>query len=365
MKNPLINGIFHFATKDEHECLIPIEDFSEIDETKMTVENSECYLVCQLCLPTKAISGRRGFTVLDPDYKCTDTQENWFTALKKSIARHISSDLHLKEEDEHDKKLEEVGHEIDGIKETVRYLVYYLLKSNTAFLRFPELLAVANQCGLEIGNINHSRGFPAKILPFIDAVLLENTAEWFKDQDKVTLLLDHGTVFGLVMLVVYFVGEDGSVRLAGCTLTDSKEGDHTARLAYEVACTSNLFLPANDVLARVKVVCADGAIVDRNGPFKREMRAIFGPNLIFRWDVLHMMNRCHIAARGSTDVDIENDGSGNRRGRTLLAKTLVYIQNESKKWRSGIQYTRIALQSVDFMRPKVFSSTRMSLFEYE
>ena len=95
-------------------------------------------------------------------------------------------------------------------------------KKNTAFLRFTVLLAVAYQCGLEIGNINHSKHFPARLLPLLDGVLLKDTAEWFRNQDKVTLLLDGGTVFGLVMLVVYFFGRNGSVRLAGCQLCESK-----------------------------------------------------------------------------------------------------------------------------------------------
>lgn len=196
----------------------------------------------------------------------------------------------------------------------------------------------------------------------IDGVLLENTAEWFAEQDKVTLLLDHGTVFGLVMLVVYFVGEDGAVRMAGCDLSESKEGNYTARQTFKVAC-GNPFLREAVVKAKVKVICADGAIIDQNGPFRREMMVLFNPDLVFRWDVLHMANRCHISARGATEVDVTNDGG--TRSRTLLAKAMVYVQSESKKWRSGLPYTRMVLRTIDFMRPKVFSSTRMSLYEYE
>ena len=62
------------------------------------------------------------------------------------------------------------------------------------------------------------------------------------------------------------------------------------------------------------------------------MRAMLdNDNLIFRWDVLHMANRSHISARGSTDVDnanTENDGPTNRHNRqTLLARAMNYLQS--------------------------------------
>ena len=369
MKNSLVNGIFYFARRDEHGNLIPVEDSNELDETEPVFVNGGCYLVCQLC---QANSPKliKGFRVLDKDYKRgEDCLEDWFKSFRKSVCAHIGLDVHSKSLKEYEKKVEDIKTEIEGVKRSIRYLIYYLIKSNTAFLRYPELLAVANQCGLLIGNINHSKNFPAIVLPLIDGVMLENTAEWFRDQNKITVLLDHGTVFGLVMLVVYFVGDDGQVRLAGCELCASKEGDFTARLCYKI-CTTNAFLSENAVRNRVKVFCADGAIVDRNGPFKREIRALFNnDNMIFRWDVLHMANRSHIAARGATDIDISNDGGGNtnvrRNNRTLLARTMIYVQTESKRWRTGTAYTGLVLSTVDFLRPKVFSSTRMSLYEFE
>lgn len=152
------------------------------------------------------------------------------------------------------------------------------------------------------------------------------------------------------MLVVYFVGDDGQVRLAACELCASKEGDFTARLCYKI-CTTNAFLSENAV--RNRVFCADGAIVDRNGPFRREIRALFNnDNIIFRWDVLHMANRSHIAARGATDIDISNDGDGvtnvRRNNRT---RTMIYVQTESKRWRTSTAYTGLVLSTVDFLRP--------------
>ena len=368
MRNSLINGIFCFAKRDEHGNLALMDDSNELSEEIEVLDNRNCYLVCQLC---HANSPRttKGMRVHEKEYKkeLDKGLEEWFINFKKGLSSHMETENHSKALKEYEKKVEEIRNEVEEVKKSIRYLVYYLIRSNTAFLRFPELLAVASQCGLQIGNINHSRNFPPKILPLIDAVMLENTAEWFRVQAKITLLLDHGTVFGLVMLVVYFVGEDGEVRLAGCELCTSKEGDFTARLCYKV-CTSNPFLSENAVINRIKVVCADGAIVDRNGPFKREMKALLdNDDLIFRWDVLHMANRSHIAARGATDID-NDDGNTNaprQRNRTLLAKTMVYVQTESKRWRTGTAFTGLVLSTVDFLRPKVFSSTRMSLYEYE
>ena len=362
MRNKLINGIFVFATKNKHGHLIPVE---ELDGTDLDFIEDDFYLLCQLC-SDQNIPCSKGIHVENKSYIIDGNQDEWFSTVKKGLVKHICNKGHTDKSDKFDKKIRELYEEIDNIKRNIRYLIYYLLRSNTAFIRFPELLAVAHQCGIQIGNINHAKCFPAKILPLVDGVLLENTGEWLKNESIVTLLLDHGTVFGLVMLVVYFVGYDGSVRLSGCQLTSSKEGAETARSCYQI-CLSNPFISENTLKSRIKVVCADGAIVDRNDPFKREMKALFDNNdLVFRWDILHMANRAHIAARGSTDVDTQtDDGSNMQRNRTLLVKTMNYVQTESKRLRTGIHYTGLVLSTIDFMRPKVFSSTRMSLYEYE
>ena len=86
-----------------------------------------------------------------------------------------------------------------------------------------------------------------------------------------------------------------------------------------------------------------------------------------------MVNRAHIAARGQTQVDINsandqttaNATSSSSSNHKLLALMMNYIQHESKTWRSGLSYTRMVIDTLDFMRPKIYSSTRMCLYEYD
>ena len=273
MGNKLINGIFHFAHKDEHGYLIPIEDSCELDETDSNCISDDCYLLCQLCKDNFPYV--KGIRVQDKSYSRKesdrDTQEDWFITMKKVLVRHLVSKKHSEKFDDYENKVDELHNEIDNIKRTIRYFIYYLLRTNTAFIRLPELLAVAYQCGLNIGNINHSKDFPAKILPLVDGVLLEKTADWLKYR----------------------------LKLRSC-------------LGYFEYCQQSTH-----------------------------------------------------SSTGVTNIDTQTDGSKNQGNRTLLAQTMNYVQTESKIWRSGIHFTDLVLSSVDFMRPKVFSSTRMSLYEYE
>ena len=43
-----------------------------------------------------------------------------------------------------------------------------------------------------------------------------------------------GTMMGLVMRTVYYIGDDGSTRLAGCEFTRSKAGKEFAELCYKI-----------------------------------------------------------------------------------------------------------------------------------
>ena len=180
-------------------------------------------------------------------------------------------------------------------------------------------------------------------------------------------------MLGLVLLVVYYIGSDSNPRLAGCELTHSKAGAHCAELCFKIAC-SNIFVDEAIIQRKTKSLVADGAFADQNEPFKAKIREVFNnQNMIFRWDLLHLCNRAHITARGMTQVDlanldeVERQRAITRQGRNqpLVSLLMNYIQHESKQWRTGLAYTQLRLETLDFMRPKLFSSTRMCLYEFE
>ena len=300
-----------------------------------------------------------------------------FSHTKKILKRHIEHPEHGKSKKDSDKKEEELRDVIDGINRSVRYLVYYLLKTDTSFINFPVLLATVSQCGLEIGDINHSEKFPSNILPLIDVVFQENTKAWLDDQDNVSLSLDLGTYLDLTLLVVYFIGRDGSTRLAGCDLSSSKEGIHCAELAFRICLEGNIFITEGLLRAKVNAIVADGAFSRGNEPFKRRIRELFANNnMIFRWCVLHMCNRSHIFARGNTRLELDNLSEAERRRIEALIRVdpqwqygvsalMNYVQNFCRTWRTGVRYTQLVIETQDFLRPKLFSSTRVCLYEYD
>ena len=313
IKRPRVKDVFFFAPLD-----VPHEDLASIDcgfEDAFEV-GTECWFVCRFC---PQINGRPGIHIIDKNYTCShyDNQEQWFKRLKKSIKRHVLHETHIKRVKEQEESQEKIKDKVDTAKRAIRYLVYYLLKSNTAFIQYPTLLGTVFQCGLLIGDINHSRKFASRILPLIDTVLQsENTKEWLIDQQHVSVSLDIGTCMGLVLLVVYFIGSDGKARLAGCELTSKKEGEHCAELCFRIA-KSNIFIDENLLIRQVNAIVADGAFVDGTIPFKDKIKQLFrNQQMVFRWDLLHLTNRAHIAARGLTQVDMSQLQDG---GNTTLS----------------------------------------------
>ena len=337
-------------------------DYTDQDKFAKT-----CYLMCQLC-PVK----HSRIYVTDKDYDCKhyENMATWFTTMKRSIGSHIQSHVHQQHKEKFDKHIEENDDVLENIKKSLRYLVYYVIRSNIAFISFPPLLATAYGCGIEIGDINHTNDFVSRILPLINTVLMENTKEWLGEQRHISISLDIGTEMGLVLLVVYYIGEDGRTRLAGCELTDKKDGHHCATLCYNIA-HSNIYVEESIIQQKTNAIIADGAFVDGNTPFKNQIRLLFrNPNMIFRWDILHMFNRAHISARGLTSVDLSalSDAerqAAQRRNRPPVSDMMNYVQHESKTWRSGVRYTQLTIETLDFMRPKIYSSTRMSLYEFD
>ena len=80
----------------------------------------------------------------------------------------------------------------ENIFQNMRHISYFVLKSNLPFEQFPCLLATANCCGLELGDLNHSCHFITKFLEVVNEELLMKTTEWFEEQKDITITLDIG-----------------------------------------------------------------------------------------------------------------------------------------------------------------------------
>ena len=64
-----------------------------------------------------------------------------------------------------------------SVHDNVRHLLYFSLKLSLSFSEYPQLLATANQCHVEIGDINHTNKFVTKYCDYIDKEIKDETIE--------------------------------------------------------------------------------------------------------------------------------------------------------------------------------------------
>ena len=351
------------------------------DIFKMDRVDNKMY--CQVCSSPRNLQAPKGIGFDDADYcqSVGSTMAQWFSNFKKVVVKHIDNGDHLECVAFKEAKIKKIMPLKAEMRIHLRYLAYYIIKTNTAFQLYPALLAVAERCKVYTGNINNSRIFLSDLTDYINKILTENTKKWFENQVDITLVADIGTFLGLVITVVIFVGDKGVVKLASCRLTISKRGSDLAELIMH-AVLVDVGIPDACVKEKTRGVCADGAFIKGNEPFKQKMRELLAnDDLIFKWDFMHILNRAHCKARGLTDSEIDSENtlrdesdiddeprtlSPNQK--TALTTLMDYIQSQSKKWRSGLDYTALVEETRDtfsFKRPKVMSTTRVSLYEFE
>ena len=209
---------------------------------------------------------------------------------------------------------------------------------------------------------------------------VEDTVSWLNDQkdQTVSITLDIGTCNGMTLLTVLFIcGSD--VRLANVLLTDSKKGDKLAELCFKALTMKNK-IDGETLKRNICGVVGDGAFIRKNEPFKKRLREVLDHNeLTFRWDLLHLCNRSHISARGSTKYEVKKASKKKANAfeetddndliestiTTEIGELIDFIQLEAKKYRTGIRYTELHMNAINFKRPKIWSTTRMCLYEFE
>lgn len=159
-----------------------MDDLLENPLIKDAFRISGSSLVCVACEDVQHTNP--GISFNDINYKQSSDVRmvGWFSDLKKKLRVHLKNVKHL----ELSAILECQQRKILPVKVRVirgmRWLAYYLIKSNTAFDLWPTLLAVVNRAGLVVGNINHSRKFINGLLNYLNDLLIENTVKWFKAQ---------------------------------------------------------------------------------------------------------------------------------------------------------------------------------------
>ena len=162
------------------------------------------------------------------------------------------------------------------------------------FNNFNSFLSTVNRCGVDLGNLNHSQHYLHKFTLLLDQVLKQNTEQWLKIENEVTITLDIGTCLGLTLLAVLLI-KDNEVHLMKVVPTRSKKGSHLAELCVKSLISDEI---KEDVLKEKSIgVVGDGAFMKGNEGFKSKMRELLHENLTFRWDILHLCNRAHTVLR--------------------------------------------------------------------
>lgn len=154
MDNHLIKDAFITCAAND---IMPSEE--------VQVDSNNVKLICKPCADNIVTSHKRyirnhSFQIIDMEYECTPKSgrmKGWFSNLKKNLRAHLGHLTHHQNVAAY-KMLS--THSLAKREDTRRIcaeIMYYVLVTNTAFRLYPVLLAVISKCGLEIGNINHTR----------------------------------------------------------------------------------------------------------------------------------------------------------------------------------------------------------------
>ena len=170
MDNPLVTDAF------ELRIVNTTDELEENDEIKE--------LYCKGC-SDKSLRGKQckkqrvsSFLVKDPNYVASKSKsmEAWFSKLKYNLGRHIAHLTHHQLSTSYNMLKTTRYQTTESIRRLRLNIMYFIMKTNSAFTLYPILLAVLSRCGHEVGNKNSSRHAIPKILDLLGMCTLPNSA---------------------------------------------------------------------------------------------------------------------------------------------------------------------------------------------
>ena len=181
-----------------------------------------------------------------------------FSNLKITLAKHVDSHIHKRAMEKELKERFVTDKTKQDIFNSMLHLSYYSIKSYTAFQQFENLIATAGICGLELGDINHSKWFIVKFMNLVDTCLIKKTSQWAKEQEILTVTLDIGTEYGIPLLAVLFINA-GKAKLIDIVPLTSKKGVDVADACFQ-ACTLSDQLDSELLQTKIAGITGDGAL---------------------------------------------------------------------------------------------------------
>ena len=172
------------------------------------------------------------YSVFDYEQGVKNAMSKSFSRFKYILIKHLEGQTHhrsLKQNNDFDTKNKKIK---DAVSQSMRQMAYFTIKCNLPFNQFENYCATNVSCGLEIGNINHTRRFILTFLQLVSEKLVAKTADWFSKQKHVTITLDVGTENGIPLLAVLFISNSKS-KLVDIVPITSKKGKDIATICFE------------------------------------------------------------------------------------------------------------------------------------
>lgn len=148
-----------------------------LPEFRFNISATTINILCEICTKndaelstTKQNIGCFTYKITE-DYDCSELDKTQpFRNLKRSIKRHLVTQTHREAlndasvKTEYDAKLEN-RERLIGMR--LARMAYHLLKKGRPDTDFPEQVLLHNLNGVDVGNVNHSKNFVAKFLPYV------------------------------------------------------------------------------------------------------------------------------------------------------------------------------------------------------
>lgn len=154
----------------------------------MTVNDDNNLISCDVCSATDSYQARVGSGKFNYDFSvgmdfCEKSQPVAFVNLKKSIVRHISTQVHLKNaamKGDASEKLRKIIIQEQSIGMTLGKQVYRILKYARPFSDYEIDVKLLSDAKVKVGNLNHSRKFASELRPAFAEVVDSRIKQYFQ-----------------------------------------------------------------------------------------------------------------------------------------------------------------------------------------
>ena len=260
-------------------------------------------LVCKLCEdPKKPNKGKITVhgTCLSQENEKDDNRS--FSNLKMKVARHLDEVcVKFKDgpESESHKKLKGRNKEV-GLN--IAKIAYQMIKNGTPYSQFESQVLLQNLCGMDVGDLNHSRKFVPEFLKSLFEEIHSRAVNFFSHPLESSgvlppvavtadLATHHGTNRNFVTVVAVVPG--GSDLINAFPVSSYRVGSKGRSGAELSKRTKEELENIGISKSQITSTCVDGGLVDKFGPnLVKEME--IDHKVPHHYDLMHKVNRLEV-----------------------------------------------------------------------